>query len=67
MKGKKYVEPVDWEEDFKLENGNYQCQCTTCRQLFIGHKRRITCKLCSTHSKGIQQVIQPDNGNTVAG
>jgi hypothetical protein len=57
---KRYVEPVDWPEDFKHENGNYQCQCLTCGQLFIGHKRRITCKVCSTHSKGIQQQVQAD-------
>jgi hypothetical protein len=39
----------DWREDFSHENGNYQCRCVTCEQSFIGHKRRVLCKLC--HNK----------------
>lgn len=37
----------DWPEDFKLENGNYYNICTTCRQEFMGYKRRFTCKVCA--------------------
>lgn len=40
-------EPEDWPEDFKHENGNYSCTCHKCGSSFIGHKRRVTCKLCS--------------------
>ncbi len=38
----------DWVEDAGLENGNYQNRCGNCGALFIGHKRRIICKHCST-------------------
>lgn len=38
----------DWPEDFSHENGNYLCQCLTCGVHFQGHKRRVTCKWCST-------------------
>ncbi|KXJ63036.1 hypothetical protein AXY46_03185 [Achromobacter xylosoxidans] len=36
----------DWPEDFSHENGNYQCLCHRCKQVFNGHKRRVTCKVC---------------------
>lgn len=39
--------PRDWAEDFSHENGQYSCICTTCREQFVGHKRRVTCKLCA--------------------
>ena len=37
----------DWEEDFKLENGNYYCTCRSCQRVFIGHKRRLYCYECA--------------------
>jgi hypothetical protein len=37
----------DWPEDFSGENGQYQNKCTSCGKLFIGHKRRVTCKVCA--------------------
>jgi len=40
--------PRDWTEDATHENGQYQCRCTSCGQMFIGHKRRVTCKVCAT-------------------
>jgi formylmethanofuran dehydrogenase subunit E len=43
--------PRDWVEDFPHENGNYSyysCKCHVCGQFFLGHKRRIGCKLCAT-------------------
>ena len=36
----------DWTEDFAHENGNYQNKCSTCNALFMGHKRRVTCREC---------------------
>ena len=36
-----------WPEDSHLENGNYINQCTHCGHTFVGHKRRVFCKLCS--------------------
>lgn len=44
------VSPRDWTEDFSHENGNYNCVCTTCKKTFVGHKRRMTCKVCATPS-----------------
>jgi hypothetical protein len=43
------AEPVarDWTEDFKDENGNYDCRCAECDKPFIAHKRRVLCKVCS--------------------
>ncbi len=38
----------DWPEDSHLENGNYWCKCVTCEADFIGHKRRVVCRECST-------------------
>ena len=40
-------QPQDWPEDFKGENGNYLNICFDCQKQFIGHKRRLWCKLCS--------------------
>lgn len=40
-------EARDWTEDFEHENGQYFCRCHTCGHLFIGYKRRITCKMCA--------------------
>lgn len=36
-----------WPEDSTHENGDYFCRCITCGNPFIGHKRRVTCKLCT--------------------
>lgn len=40
--------PQDWPEDFSHENGNYVCTCVHCGRLFYGHKRRVTCRVCSS-------------------
>lgn len=37
----------NWTEDASHENGNYECLCCECDQMFIGHKRRVLCKACS--------------------
>jgi hypothetical protein len=36
----------DWIEDNTHENGNYLCQCVHCKRVFVGHKRRVVCKVC---------------------
>ena len=36
----------DWEGDFQMENGNYECLCIACKRPFIGHKRRLLCFEC---------------------
>lgn len=36
----------DWDEDAARENEKYQCRCCNCGNLFIGHKRRVTCRAC---------------------
>ena len=38
--------PGDWTEDFPYENGKYVCMCCVCQETFLGHKRRVVCKLC---------------------
>ena len=43
--------PRDWSEDFKHENGNYQNKCVNCEKWFIGHKRRIVCKVCDNDKR----------------
>ena len=40
-----------FSEDFWHENGNYFCICLHCGNEFVGHKRRMVCKLCSTAEK----------------
>lgn len=36
----------DWPEDAG-ENACYVCRCIHCREFFIGHKRRVVCKVCA--------------------
>lgn len=40
------AKPEDWPEDSKHENGKYYCQCHKCGSMFVGHKRRVLCKVC---------------------
>ena len=47
------VTPRDWPEDFSHENGAYLNHCHNCQITFIGHKRRITCKVCAESAKPI--------------
>ena len=39
----------DWQEDWHHENGQYYCRCVHCKEQFIGYKRRVVCKECSTN------------------
>ena len=45
FEGYKYT-VYDFPEDFKHENGNYENFYTRCATRFIGHKRRLSCKVC---------------------
>lgn len=42
------TKPGDWPEDFTHENGNYMCKCCHCGSMLYGHKRRVSCKVCSS-------------------
>lgn len=35
----------DWNDTG--ENANYLCRCHACSAQFVGHKRRVTCRLCA--------------------
>jgi len=37
----------DWLADYDHENGMYMNICHNCKCEFTGHKRRVTCKVCS--------------------
>lgn len=39
--------PMDWPEDFAHENGRYFNSCHNCACIFVGHKRRATCRVCA--------------------
>jgi len=41
----------NWEEDYDHENGRYSNTCISCQEYFIGHKRRVTCKVCDTEAQ----------------
>ncbi len=43
-------DPHNWTEDFPHENGRYVHRCPTCREKFIGHKRRVSCRQCAPPS-----------------
>jgi len=45
--GEFYYSPRNWTEDEAHENGNYICVCVVCKERFLGHKRRVTCKVCA--------------------
>lgn len=36
-----------WHEDREHENGNYDCICSQCNEVFTGHKRRVICRICA--------------------
>lgn len=39
-----------WPEDASHENGNYSNTCCHCGREFVGHKRRVVCKVCATEA-----------------
>jgi hypothetical protein len=42
--------PHDWPEDWPHNNGMYLGRCRSCGAQFIGHKRRMTCRVCAADS-----------------
>lgn len=48
-------ENKDYPEDLQHENGFYECICCNCKDHFLGHKRRVTCKVCSEGAKNTEQ------------
>lgn len=55
----------NWTEDFGHENGNYECHCVECKQSFVGHKRRVLCKVCSTALRDKDDQAFTDYVNTL--
>lgn len=47
----------DFPEDFHHENGCYQNRCIDCKQLFLGYKRRLVCKVCEAANLNTQKVM----------
>lgn len=43
---REHAGPRSWPEDFNGENGCYENSCCYCRHPFLGHKRRVICKVC---------------------
>jgi hypothetical protein len=43
----RFDSPKNWKEDCELENGNYICRCSLCKEYFYGYKRRVICKECA--------------------
>lgn len=41
------IHDKDYPEDFEHENGKYTNRCCLCGEMFVGHKRRVVCKLCN--------------------
>lgn len=50
----------DWPEDAAHENGQYQCQCVTCKEYFIGNKRRQLCKKCADEAAAWWASLTPE-------
>ncbi len=42
----------DWKRDFPdFDYSCYSNRCTVCNELFMGHKNRILCRVCSLEGK----------------
>ena len=52
----------DWPEDFPHENGQYMKACHVCKNTFIGHKRRVVCKVCNNGFIRAQQEADEAGG-----
>lgn len=50
----------DYIEDFPHENGRYEHQCVECNSIFIGHKRRRTCKVCGDANQEAWDALSED-------
>ena len=58
--------PRDWAEDFSHENGHYFNNCDLCSQKFMGHKRRVHCRLCATDLKRSIALLNAEHDVTKA-
>ena len=45
------INPQDWTEDFKMENGKCLNECILCKREFVGHTRRAVCKICHKENR----------------
>lgn len=52
----------DWPEDHEHENGNYYNTCRECGEAFIGHKRRISCRVCATPKSVLEAIRKLEAG-----
>ena len=50
--------PMDWPEDFAHENGRYFNACHSCACIFVGHKRRVICRVCSAPIPPIREDVE---------
>jgi hypothetical protein len=69
QRAERQVEAVDpaanWPEDAGHENGKYECVCASCGRHFIGHKLRMTCRLCHAAHTWPVACAWPDKPFTV--
>jgi len=49
--------PHDYVEDFGEENGHYLSNCCICGVRFEGHKRRVTCRVCTTSGAALVDAV----------
>lgn len=45
------ISEKDWTEDVSMKNGNYKNLCRKCQGVFVCHKKRLICKVCTMESK----------------
>lgn len=57
-------QPFDWFEDFRGDNGNYECACVDCGIHFIGYKRRVICKVCAINKLAGIKTFRIDTNHT---
>lgn len=56
----KAINSGDFVDDFPHENGMYEHICFNCKERFIGHKRRITCKTCEITNRARVTFFVPE-------
>jgi hypothetical protein len=59
------TEAGDWPEDAAHENGNYQNICYECGNKFVGHKGRLTCKVCALARRAAPATKVSASGQTL--
>ena len=53
--GNNLQHPANWQEDYSHENGQYFNTCVYCPRHFLGHKRRVVCRICAQPDKETKQ------------